>query len=310
MISRRDLLKSLVVGAGIASLGGIVLERDLNAELYTGDITLERLDLKIAGLPPAFNGYKIGFISDIHISSWVPEEWFERAILELKHAEVQTLILGGDYILVHESSLWDKSHLVRNPRLSGIPKELATRLIYSTFAEYAARHTFPDGTLAVVGNHDHWNSYLLFLETMRAYPQIELLINTERTITRGEQCLRIYGVDDYLTGIPLNPSSDIELRDGITKRIIVSHNPDYISAIADNPEVNFSLALCGHTHGGQIVLPVLGALAPQVIDRRFIAGLCQLGERQVYTSRGLGVVGLPFRVNCPAEITVITLEMA
>jgi predicted MPP superfamily phosphohydrolase len=294
----------------MAAMGGIAIERDINTDLYTGDLKLERLELDIPGLPPAFNGYKLGFITDIHISSWVPEEWFEVAILELKRSGVQALILGGDYILVHESSLWDKSHLIRNPKFAGIPKDIATREIYTAFARCASQHSFPDGTLAVVGNHDHWNSYPIFLETMRGYPKVELLINTERSITRGEQSLKIYGVDDYLTGVPRNPPDDIELRDGRTKRIIVSHNPDYISAIADNHDVNFSLALCGHTHGGQIVLPLLGALAPQVVDRRFIAGLCKLGERQVYTSRGLGVVGLPFRVNCPAEITVITLRQA
>ena len=89
---------------------------------------------------------------------------------------------------------------------------------------------------------------------------------------------------------------------------ILKDNPDYIPAILDNPGAKFSLALCGHTHGGQIVLPALGPIAAQVVDRRFVSGMTQIGERQIYTSRGLGVVGLPFRLNCPPEVTILNLR--
>jgi predicted MPP superfamily phosphohydrolase len=92
--------------------------------------------------------------------------------------------------------------------------------------------------------------------------------------------------------------------------LIVSHNPDYISALLNRPEPAFSFAVCGHTHGGQIVLPVMGPIAAQIVDRRFVSGMQHVNNRWVYTSRGLGVVGLPFRINCPAEVTVFTLTNA
>jgi predicted MPP superfamily phosphohydrolase len=307
MLTRRQFLKSTIVGS--AGIGIGLSLYDLQYEAYTADFVVEQLSIKVAGLPPAFTGYRIGFITDIHIGSWVPEAWYERALTTLSEIGVDILLLGGDYILVHETSLWDAAGLVRNPKFSGLPKAKAIPEIYSSFATYTKRFTCPDGILAVVGNHDHWNSFPDFLQVMRDFPEAKLLINEEHTIHRAEQALHIFGVDDYLTGLPAAPPTR-PLEDGRAKRIILSHNPDYLPAILKRPEVEFSVALCGHTHGGQIVLPVLGPVAAQVVDTRFVSGMCHVGEKQVYTSRGLGVVGLPFRVNCPAEVTVFTLTPA
>jgi hypothetical protein len=139
---------------------------------------------------------------------------------------------------------------------------------------------------------------------------VDLLINKERIISRKDQTLRIFGVDDFLTGLPTGPPHD-ELRRGRDIRLIVSHNPDYISALLSfRPDYHFDLALCGHTHGGQICLPYVGAVMRQIRDPRFIAGMVRLGEKIVYTSRGLGVVGLPIRIDCPPEVTVFTLARA
>jgi len=307
MLSRRQFLRSAVAGGAAA---GISLSLyDLKNDLYTSSFTVEEVKLSLAGLPKAFTDYRIAFITDIHIGTWVPEEWLERALESVGKLGVDLLLLGGDYILVHESSLWDSAGLVRNPTFSGLDKRTAIPRIYSTFARCAARFSCPDGIFAVVGNHDHWNNFPEFLRVMQDFPQIRLLINSEHTIKRGEQELNIFGVDDYLTGIPVAPPVR-EFIDGRSKRIIISHNPDYLPAILKRPEIDFSLAVCGHTHGGQIVLPVLGPVAAQVVDQRFVSGMCQVDGKQIYTSRGLGVVGLPFRFNCPAEVTVFTLRPA
>lgn len=307
MLSRRQFLKSAIVGSAAAGIAFSLYE--LQYDAYTADFIVEQITLKVPGLPPAFAGYQIGFITDIHIGSWVPEAWYERALATVANLGVDLLLLGGDYILVHETSLWDAAGLVRNPKFSGLPKAKAIPEIYTSFATYTDRFTCPDGILAVVGNHDHWNSFPEFLRVMRDFPRVKLLINEEHTIRRAEQELRIFGVDDYLTGLPtLPPQSPLE--DQRAKRIILSHNPDYLPAILKRPEVEFSVALCGHTHGGQIVLPGLGPIAAQVVDTRFVSGICHVEDKQVYTSRGLGVVGLPFRANCPPEVSVFTLVPA
>jgi predicted MPP superfamily phosphohydrolase len=308
MISRRQFLRSAVVGASAVGVG--LAMRDLRPDSYTEDFILEEVPVRIPGLPRAFDGYRIGFLTDVHLSTWVPKEWIERAIEALSTRKVDVLLLGGDYILVQELSLWNDWGIVRNPEFARMPKREAIPKIYSSFAALVARHTFPDGILGVVGNHDHWNMYPLFESIMRSHPTVQILVNKEVSIRRGEQELCIFGVDDYLTGLPSLPPSR-ELQNGKAKRIILSHNPDYLAELIHHPQHEFSLALCGHTHGGQIVLPLVGPVAAQVVDRRFVAGMQRvLGERLVYTSRGLGVVGLPFRINCPAEVTIFNLAVA
>lgn len=307
MVSRRQFLKSALAGGAAAGIGLSLY--DLQNDAYTSDFVVEQITVRVPGLPPAFSDYRIGFITDIHIGTWVPESWFERALDAVGKLGVNLLLLGGDYILVHESSLWDALGLIRNPSFAGLSKSAAIPKIYSAFAQCAMRFQCPDGILAVVGNHDRWNGYPEFLRVMQESPHVKLLINEEHSITRGEQQLHIFGVDDYLTGLPgIPPQRD--LIDGRAKRVVLSHNPDYLPAILRRPEIDFSFALCGHTHGGQIVLPALGPVAAQVVDERFVSGMCHVGHRQVYTSRGLGVVGLPFRFNCPAEVTVFTLQVA
>lgn len=305
MISRRAFLRSALVGGSAVGVG--LAANDLRSDGPTSQFITENVTVKLADLPRAFDGYRIGFLTDLHIGIWVPEEWIHKALSVLSASDIDILILGGDYILVNESTLWQDCGIIRNERYATLSKPDAIPTIYSSFGKCFEGYHFRDGILAVVGNHDHWNSFPTFQRILKAFPDIHVLINDEVSISRGEQSLRFFGVDDYLTGLPTYPPELTEPRERST-RILVSHNPDYIPALLREPQHDFSLALCGHTHGGQIVLPVLGPVAAQVVDRRFVAGMQTIGDKMVYTSRGLGVVGLPFRVNCPPEITIFTLK--
>lgn len=308
MISRRNFIRSsLCLGAGVVAgtAGYTTFAHD-----QTGNIVLERVTTRIANLPSAFEGYKIGFLTDIHLGMWLPNEWVERALEMLAEQSVDLLVLGGDYIFLNDNPLWRKAGIIRNHELAEPSPKRAIPQIYSTLGSILSRFSFPDGTIGVPGNHDHWNSTSIFLSIFGSLPGVKLLVNEERVISRKDHNLRIFGVDDFLTGIPSVPPSG-EIRPGRDARIIVSHNPDYISLLtAREPDYHFDLALCGHTHGGQIRLPYMGAIMSQIIDSRFVAGMVHLGERMVYTSRGLGVVGLPIRIDCPPEVTVLTLERA
>jgi predicted MPP superfamily phosphohydrolase len=305
MITRRQFIQSALVGSIAVGLGAATY--DIKNESYTSDFVLERVTAVIPGLPPAFNGYLIGFITDIHLGIWVPDLWLERALQEMGKAQVNLLLLGGDYILLNDNPAWQHLGVVRNQTYAAMNKAHAAAAIYESVFQLVSRLTVPDGILAVAGNHDHWNFFPSFMEIAYRYPNIKLLMNDEYEISRGEQSLLIFGADDYLTGLPTIPIAR-ELGDGVCKRIVLAHNPDYISALLAQGSSNFSLALCGHTHGGQIVVPALGPIAAQVVDRRFVAGMHLVNGRTVYTSRGLGVVGLPFRLNCPAEVTILELR--
>jgi predicted MPP superfamily phosphohydrolase len=90
--------------------------------------------------------------------------------------------------------------------------------------------------------------------------------------------------------------------------ILLTHSPDFAGQVHD-PRVK--LVLAGHTHGGQIVLPLLGPpVIPSMYGRRYASGLVQADGKQVYISRGIGKAVLPFRFRCPPEVTVLTLQPA
>lgn len=304
--SRRNFLKALSF-AGLSSVGNTAPLGALQWGTKSA-LSLERIDVSIKGLPPAFDGYRIGFLTDIHLGIWMSEASIRTAIEAVEQQEVNLLILGGDYILVNETNVLESCGVVSNPRFAGLEKKAATALIYESFAEILSTyHGFSDGVFAVVGNHDRWNMFPLFLENMQKASSVRILINQEVVIRRGEQTLRFFGSDDYLTGIPTLPPSTA-LPDKLSKRIVITHNPDYVSATIHQAPSMYSLALCGHTHGGQIVLPALGPVAAHVLDRRFISGYNCISDTHIYTSRGIGYVGLPLRFNCSPEATIVTLK--
>lgn len=307
MLSRRTFLKAASLGATGLVVGAAT--RDMQPDGYTGTPIVERLKLSIPELPTEFASYRIGFLTDLHLGMWVPPSWITNALETVQNERVNVLLLGGDYIFVSDNPLWSVTHCFRNADYLGMKRKEYAAKAFTDILRLLSRYTFPDGTYAVVGNHEHWNSIELFLTASKEFPSINVLINEEISISRGGASLDILGVDDHLTGFPIKPPPR-RGPVGSHTRILLSHNPDYVATLLEEEARAFDLALCGHTHGGQVRIPGLtGAIIP-VQDPRFMAGLTSLSSGFVYTSRGLGVVGLPFRVNCPPEITVFELQRA
>jgi hypothetical protein len=301
MLSRRALLQSATLaGTGIAVAA---VTRDMRSDGYTGTPVLERLKLSVPNLPRAFKGYRIGYLTDLHLGLWVPQSWITDAIETLQREKVDILLLGGDYIFVSDNPLWDTTGCIRNTDYLDMSREEMARKAFSDVCGLIATYTFPDGIVGVVGNHEHWNSIELFMMAARAHPSLRILINESHHIARGDASIELLGVDDFLTGFPIKPPP----RSTVSTRILLSHNPDYVAMLLEEEKNAFDLALCGHTHGGQVRVPGLMGVVIPVQDPRFMSGLTDIDTGYVYTSRGLGVVGLPIRVNCPPEITVIEL---
>ena len=309
MISRRTFIKGALCGASAAAAAGAVYV-DLATNAITGDISLEEITLALPHLPPEFNGYKVGFLTDIHLGIWLPSEWIVRALSLLSSKSPDILVLGGDYILLKDDPLLAPLGISRNSAFNHLPLKQAAAAIYREVASMVSGFSFPDGIIGVTGNHDHWLYYPTFSTIFSQFSKIRLLINETHAIQRNDQQITFFGVDDFLTGIPTwMPARAAEQPSKTT--VLISHNPDYVSALLRNTRADFDLALCGHTHGGQVRLPGFGPLALQIEDPRFGGGLVSTRKDQfVYTSRGLGLVGLPFRFNCPPEVTVVTLRSA
>lgn len=163
-----------------------------------------------------------------------------------------------------------------------------------------ARVRAPLGVIAVAGNHDHgrFRSIAPF-EALLREAGIELLVNRG---VRVRDDLHIAGLDDLRNGRP-DLAGALMGRGHDHATVLLSHNPDVL------PEVplDVGLTLAGHTHGGQVVLPGIGALyTSSQFGDRFLSGWVD-GPARGYVSRGLGVSSIPVRINCPAELTVLDL---
>lgn len=166
-----------------------------------------------------------------------------------------------------------------------------------------ARLRAPLGVLAVPGNHDYgrFRRLTAFSDPLREVG-IDVLVNRGVTVRDD---LHVAGLDDYRNGRPDLAATLAGRREG-SATVLLSHNPDVL------PEVPLAvgLTLSGHTHGGQVVLPGVGALyTSSRYGDRFLAGWVE-GPARGYVSRGLGVTNIPLRINSPAELTILDLEPA
>jgi predicted MPP superfamily phosphohydrolase len=243
------------------------------------DFEITELPLEIPGLSDEFNGYRIVQITDLHLGHWLSPERLDGVVELVNRQEPDLVVMTGDYV----------SYV-----LKGITKSMI-----SAFSNLLPK----EATLAVQGNHDHWMGVENIRAIFNASGVIELA-NDVYTIQRGNAKLHIAGVDDITVG-----ANDLEAV--LAKlpedepAILLAHEPDYADISAQTGR--FALQLSGHSHGGQIVLPKIGALLRGPGFFKYPNGLYQVGEMVQYTNRGVGTHVFRVRYNCPPEITVIKL---
>lgn len=312
MISRRSFLfGSCLAGAGLLTASNApALQAIQNT---TNDLSLLKTEVHIDALPQAFEGFKIGMLSDPHVGSCASSSLMSKAVDLLSNEKLDLLVLAGDYILRPDEflsrftysrygSAEDRAACYRSVA-SYKESLLEGEHFFEVVAKEAARLNPKHGIVAVLGNHDRWNSAL---NCSRKFNEngIEMLINRWISIggSTASKSLKLYGTDDYSTGIPETPES----LDSST--IIISHNPDFFAELGK--DAVFGLGLSGHTHGGQINLPLIGPIALNIQNPQLIQGLASLNGSPIFVSRGVGTSGLPWRFNCPPEVNVITLRAA
>lgn len=272
--------------------------------LTTDALVLDRRTVRIPSLAPAFEDYKIGYMSDLHLGIWVKDELIKQSINLLMEQQPDLILLGGDYLGIPDGFRLFSVPYVRNPRYAGTDDEHATDLILPALAEFLSLLKAPDGCFGVFGNHDRWLAGEKCRSALKS-ANIPLLQNQTATVKRGQASLRILGIDDYWTGIPRYPR-DFAVRLPGETRILLSHNPDAFGWLF-KVGGTFELGLAGHTHGGQVRFPLLGTPFYNIRDLRFAEGLVETPEWSILTSRGIGVVELPFRLDCPPEVHLLTL---
>jgi uncharacterized protein len=267
-VSRRDLLKGFAA-AGIGVSTGAVAHGYFYERFRIG---LTRETINMPELPPALSGLRIGLITDIHRSDTVTHELIDCAVRMLLAESPDLIILGGDYVT------WGDRRFV------------------GAAADALAPLTAPQGVFAVLGNHDNDHD---MPPALAAKGFVVLRDARTRLIIRGET-LDLAGIR-YWT----RKRSEIAyvLRGASPNLILLAHTP---MRLIEAASLGVPLVLSGHTHGGQIVLPGIGAVAAREFP--VIAGSGRRENTRIFVSRGVGTVYVPVRLNCPPEVAVLTLR--
>ena len=289
-MTRRDFLKYSLRGLVAATMGTGVYNATASG------IELVRVPVRVRNLPDSLRGLKIGLLTDLHASSIVSSRLIKASGDLLLAEEPDLIAITGDFVSGATKFL--------SGSIGTFRKEHVTRC-----AEALSHLKAPLGIYGVLGNHDFWSgaeSVETICETFTRHIGVVWLRNRSVTVKRGGASFRLLGVDDYW-----EPSCSLSAAcrglDGDSVRILLSHNPDINDDIALSRE-RIDLVLSGHTHGGQVVMPVLGQpVMPSKFGQKYRAGLVRDGDRQTYISRGVGCLLAPIRLNCPPEVTVLTL---
>lgn len=272
-MNRRDFIKWIRRAAWAAPAVG------LGYGLFEASwFRVARQTIAVPNLPAIFDGLTIAFLTDLHHGRYTSLHYI-RTIVEVTNAQRPDIIaLGGDYAHAHRRYI---------PPCFEVLSELKARL----------------GVFGVLGNHDHWYDSRLAKECMRR-SHVADLTNTGYWLIQGSARLRLGGVDDFWEGSQNLAAALGDAQPG-EACVLLSHNPDYVETITD-PRVG--LVLSGHTHGGQVVLPGIGApYVPSIYGEKYLHGLVRTPFTQVYVSRGLATVGPPLRIGARPEITLVRL---
>ena len=279
-ITRRRFLQTAALTAGAVAL--------YSCEFARHDLQLVHRTMLLRNLPEPFHNFRIVQISDIHLDEYT-EPIFLRHIIRRVNALAPDLVLiTGDFI----------TH--------GPPRYVPEHAIY-TCAETLKEITCPQ-RLACLGNHDSAVGASFIARVLRDHGT-PVLINQNIPIERDGHRLWIVGVEDPASArpsltdaMPANPDGPV---------ILMAHAPDYADYVATNPSGQLvDYMLSGHSHGGQVRLPIIGPLILPPMGKKYVEGYFRFGNLQLYVNRGLGAVGLPVRFDCPPEITHFTLQPA
>lgn len=255
--------------------------------LETTTIVTETVDFRLKRLGPEFDGLRVVQISDLHFRPYTGEREIAATVRAVNAARPDVIVLTGDYV----TSTW-VFHLGQRTA-DGIEE----------CAEILRGLSAPLGVYATLGNHDWGTDPDRIAETLRAVG-ITVLRNEAVVIERGPSRLWIAGTDcAYVNQADFDRTlSPIRDEDAV---LLLAHEPDVADEAAKYP---IDLQLSGHSHGGQIVAPLIGSPHFPRLGRKYVRGRYTLGNLEVYTNRGIGVVALPLRYQAPPEVTLIRLQ--
>ncbi|MDP8951937.1 MAG: metallophosphoesterase [Actinomycetota bacterium] len=282
-------LKAAALGGLLA--GAVLLAYARYVEPYWPGV--ERATLTLPRLAPPFDGYRLVHISDIHMDGWMAPGRLDRIVDLINEQEPDLVAITGDFVAVSAEYA---------PGISGPLKRLRA----------------PDGAVAVLGNHDHMNDAAAVRRALYLAAVIDVS-NRVHTLRRDGSALHLCGVDSVMEGLD-DLAGVLEILEHREPgcAVLLAHEPDFADQSAATGR--FDLQLSGHSHGGQVKLPLLNvpyvvpllsglgfSFVPPLIYK-YPRGLYEVGRMYQYTNRGLGVIYARFRLNCRPEVTLVTLR--
>jgi predicted MPP superfamily phosphohydrolase len=236
------------------------------------------VDIPIRGLPTSLQGFTIAQLSDFHVGPHVKAEDVQQAVEITNKLSPDLVVLTGDYVF--ESA----------QHSAACAGELAA---------LKAKH----GVYAILGNHDFWTDAAVVAASLRQ-AGLDVLCNEHRQLQRSGADLWLVGIEDVWSGKP-----DLQAAlEGVPQgapTVLLAHEPDFADQVTGH---NITLQLSGHSHGGQVRLPFVGAPILPYLAHKYPYGLRRVGEMWLYTNRGIGLIAPPVRFLCRPEITLLRLQ--
>jgi predicted MPP superfamily phosphohydrolase len=289
-LNRRTFLKRLVWSS--TALGAAAIYPAL---IEPHRIQINHITLPVPQLPRALDGLTIAHLTDLHRSRYVSADYLTEAIELTNALHPDIIAFTGDYITHGRTS--------RGRIIYGNLQEANVNA--ASCADIMAKAKASHGVFACLGNHDHWfNAHAITSHLQQC--GITVLRNISATVTiRGTE-LPVIGLGDLWTeGVNIQHAFA-----GVTPpfSLVLMHNPDYFEQWQ---RPGSHLILAGHTHGGQVKLPILGApIVPSSHGDKYAHGLFRAGDTHMYVNRGLGLIFPAVRFNCRPEITFLHLHAA
>ena len=274
-MNRRELKKTIQLGT---SKSMMAVGSFLPHNQESSGVNVHSSHIPIHDLPPSLDGFKIAQISDIHLEPYTKKELVKQAISIVNSLNPDLIILTGDYVWLDVESIFELTPLLANLK---------------------AEH----GVVSILGNHDIYEGVEVVKSGFRS-ANLPLYINQGFTVANGKGSLYMACLDDGRIGEP-DLASAMNNWDNRSPILLLVHEPDLADKYSRDSRI--SLQLSGHSHGGQVRMPGIGGLILPSMGMKYDYRLYRVNGMWLNTNPGLGVVHVPVRYNCPAEISEIIL---
>jgi predicted MPP superfamily phosphohydrolase len=271
---RRTFLTAAGAGLSVLPAAGTVF-----GIVRRNQFRVSEVKIPIPNLPKDLEGFRMVQITDVHLSPFLSEAEFARAIDMANETRADLALVTGDLI-----------------SRRGDPLDACLRQL--------ARLRAGSGVLGCLGNHEVYTKTQDYVTAQGRRIGVEFLRGEARTLRFGGAAINFAGVDYQKFGAPYLKGAEQLLAPGVVN-ILLSHNPDVFPVAAAQ---GYDLTIAGHTHGGQVDVEILNQ--HWNVARYFtpyVLGLYSAGKSSVYVSSGLGTIGVPVRLGAPPEVSLLQL---